>query len=879
MEKRSKILRNLVFAIAIIAGAPVLPSFAQIVATQTRVEMDVPSGAAISVANAVTGNPSTVPVVALITFAIDANDSYQYRAIASDPGNGTVLWSRDLGSACETRLDDYGLVTPLDNGDVIVTAQALDPVDPGTSCVMRLRAADGQVLWSRTLSASGATLAIYALVQDSQGQLLATGRKAGNAFNLRLDGQSGETLWEQEIPAAAGTTLRGFSIATNENSTVIHLLVKGSDGSSSLRLLGVATDSGNERWSLANCAGGQFIAYQRYANDIRLRMLADSTVEFVAACNDGSNATVELGRIQAETGVPVWQRTLATSSLTRAIIAVDGNLLVEGTLTVDGVELGVARLDTTDAHLQWSMPRPIAPPPMAPYTTNRYVIAGAYLHVLELFVELPDYATSATVATYAVDSGQFLGRFDVGFPVDDLVVPKTASIAAFGNGEVVVTALSGANRYVGSRLFETRLNGLGGLPGWSRQTSVMSPFPFKPTARIQTDRLMRLNDKGRSGVLLGGHGINGNNYDYPRAAKIDANDGRVLWRWQQDKGIRGDVAALFSDGEDNAILVGSNGWDNPSLLLSKLDGENGETLWEASGSVSRIALDGTLDGSGNILLLLESTSDDPGARQRVAKRSAFDGASLWEAVIPDSQYSDADERRVLVSPDGSVLVLGPWLTSSSAFGMQVTRLRNTDGTVEWRRKLPGLADSQPALLQALGNGDVIVVSNMRAWRIDGASGTIEWQKALPFPAFSMVLDGQGGIVVGGESANRRALARLDATTGLPLWTRQLPLMVASAFSERISSVEIAVDGKILAANGDGQDKQGLGAFALADGATHWETITASGSLGGGDSFPIAILQSPDGNIYSGSLLGESSSWTVTRITGPFADGIFASGYE
>jgi outer membrane protein assembly factor BamB len=866
-------------AVGLIAGATACPASAQNVATQTRVEMSVPSGAAIGVANPVTGNPSTAPVAAVVTFAVDSNDRYQYRVIANDPTTGNVLWSRDLGTACETRLSDYSLVTPLASGDVIVSVQALDPVSPGFSCVMRLRAVDGQVLWSRTLNAAGTTEAIYSLIDNGAGQLLVGGRKGSNALVLKLDVQTGQTLWEHEIPADPGTTLRVFAIAADASNAVVHVLAKASDGSSSLRLIGVAAESGSEQWNLAHCAGGQFVAYQRSGNDVRLRMLAGSTVEYVASCMDGGSPSVELGRIQAATGVAVWQRTLATSNLVRAVIGVEGNLLLEGDLLVDGAELGVARLDSGDAHLQWSMPRPAVSPPMEPYTSNRYVIAGSYLHVLEMHVVFSDYVTSATVATYAVDSGQFLGRFDAGFPVGDVVVPHTASMAAFGNGDVFVTVLSGRNRYVGSRLLQFRLNALDGQTAWSRQTSVMSPFPFKPTAAMQTDHLMAWNAKGRPGLIVGGHAFNGENYDYPRAAKIDAMDGHVLWRWQLDKGIRGNVAATFSDHQDNAILVGSNGWDNPLLLLAKLDGATGQPLWEAGDSVSRIALDGTLDASGNVLLLLESANEDVGARQRIAKRSAADGSSVWETVIPESAYSSEDKRRVLASPDGSVLVLGPWATDSVTFGMQVSRFSNATGSLEWQRKLPGLSSKETALMSVLANGDVIVATGASAWRIDAVTGNVEWQKTLPFFVFSMQIDAQGSIVIGGEQSGRRALARLDGSTGMPIWTRQLPLLDGTAFSERISAVAMADNGNILAASGDSWHGHGLARLALNNGATFWEMATANGNIGAGDSYPIALLQSQDGNIYSAGLLGEESSLTLTRITGPFADGIFASGYE
>lgn len=257
---------------------------------------------------------------------------------------------------------------------------------------------------------------------------------------------------------------------------------------------------------------------------------------------------------------------------------------------------------------------------------------------------------------------------------------------------------------------------------------------------------------------------------------------------------------------------------------------NGQTLWEANSSVSRIALDGTLDAAGNIMVLLESASADQGGRLRVAKRSAADGASLWETVIPESSDSSQDERRVLASPDGSVIVLGPWATDSSTFGMQIIRLANAGGSIEWRRKLPGLSEVVPTLMRVLANGDVIVATSASAWRINGATGNVSWQKSLPIAALSMAVDGQGSFVIGGfvsgiNQTDRRALARFNAATGVATWTHQLPLLISASYSERVSAVEIAADGNILAASGDDRNGQGLAEIALVDGATLWEAVT------------------------------------------------------
>lgn len=866
-------------------------AFAQNVAWQRPVSTNVPAGAAISMANAGLGGLPSSPLVAVVTFDSDTGDLYQYRAMATDPISGALLWSTDLGLACETRGSDYSLVVPLADGDIVVLAQVLDPLDPGHTCIKRLRAADGEVLWSRLLAEPGASLNLYSLVPDADGQLLAAGRKAANAIALRLDAQSGSTLWEREFVSDAGTTSRVVEVAAGANdATVLHLLDQvpgGSASSASLRLVGLSTATGEPRWGHSHCPGGAFVAYQRMANDVRLRMLADSSVEYASSCMAGSEPSVELGRFNAVTGVLIWQRGLSQSNLYRAVIDADGNLLLEGTLLVDANEVGVARLGANGGGLQWSLPRPAIPQGIPPYVSNRFIAAGPYLHVLELYVEFPDYVTSATLATYAAETGQFLARHDAGLPQHELVVPRFATIRAAGDGEVLIGALSGQNRYVGSRLFETRLHGVTGQVEWSRQTPVMAMHRLAPSGTWSSGRQMIWNDRGGPGVVLAGRGINPQNYDYPRAAKVSALDGRILWRWEPDKRVRGNIAAALDDGEGNLIMAGSNGWDDPPLLLAKLDGGDGHPLWEASAAADRAALDATLDPAGNILLLQDSASGDPDLSLRVSRRSASDGALLWETPIPESWISHEDARRLAIDTQGSVFALSSFWINESVYGMQVASLRNSDGMILWRRKLPGQSEIEAAQMQILPDGHVIVATRQKSWRLDGATGSVDWQAAWPIWTTTIAADGTGQIVAGGSQSNRRAVARIIAASGQVLWLRQLPLLDPASSSETISALTIANDGNILAAGGNNSDIQGVVAMALSDGATMWQAGTTGTSSGasadqalGSGYYPVGLLQASDRNVFfSGTLDGLQQTWTVHKVTGSFADGIFASGFE
>lgn len=891
--KKRMVLARFLIAIGLIAFNAPSPVNAQNLVWQSQVTTQVPAGAGVSMPNAAFGSPSLAPSVAVVTVETGLDDEYQYRAIAIDPANGFELWSTDLGAACGTENSAYSLVVPLPDGDVIIAAQAVDQVIPFLvtfTCIMRLSGSDGEVVWSSPQRAAGIKLNLYAVQLDKGGQIIATGRKGTDAILMRLDAASGSTLWQHQIPADSGSSLRGIAAVSGSNdTTVIHLLSQPSAGADTLKLVGISTASGSERWSLSQCPGGTYVAYQSSPNDVRLRMLADNSVEFVSQCVVDQIRTVEMGRINALTGVPVWQRTVTDSSLYRAVVDVDGYLYAEGKLTIDTLAVDLARLSPVDGSLMWSLAQTPLPPPMEPYLSRRIVAEGAYLHSLELINEL-DYVRIASIATYAAATGTLLGRYNVDLPPSENIVPRTFNIAAFGNGEILIGATSGQNRRVGSRLFETRLQALTGVASWLQQTPIMASHPLIPVEAYRSTRQMVWNDKGSAGVLLAGSGVNPNNYIYPRIAKLSAQDGRVLWQWEPDKRVRGNIAAALSDAQGDVIIAGSNGWDDPTMLLAKLDGGSGAQVWESLSAPQRPALDAALAADGAIMLLLGREEDVNGATMRVARYSASNGSEVWSVPMPEGEDQEIGQQRIALAADGSVLATSNFANADySVTGAQVARFRASDGVLQWRRKLPGVAGSTTALLLPLANGDLAVGTGNIVWRINGATGGIEWQKTLSFSPWSIVLDTQGQLITAGTSANHRNVTRLNASNGVILWSRELPFVDATSYSELASALSLSSDGDILVAGGDGNgnDRTLLAKLRTIDGATLWELATtatttraSSQQPAGSYSYPVAVLESPDRNIYfSGLVERDSTSWALSRVTGSFADGIFASGFD
>lgn len=866
-----------------VAIAVPVAALAQTVAWQAQVTTQVPAGDDVTMANAALATPPQSPTVALVLVETDLDDRYQYRAIATDPADGSQRWSTDLGPDCETRDSSYELVVPMPGGDAVVVVQGVDQASLLFSCVRRLSGVDGHVVWSNTLHPPGLSLNLYAMQVDAEGHLVAAGRKQGNALVMRMDADTGSELWQHEIVAAAGTSLRAIAaINGSGDRTVVHLLSQPASGDASLRLVGLSTSAGTERWNFPHCVGGLYVAYQSRENDVRLRMLADGTVEFASKCVAGQVPSVELGRLNALTGAVVWQRTLSESNMYSGFIDVNGFFHVEGKLRVDGIDVDLARLDPVDGALIWSLPQTPIPAPMEPYVSNQVVVTDAYVHVLERYIGIIDYVTSATVATYAASNGQLLGRAPVNLPPpNELAVPRSVSIGAFGDGDVLVATTTGANRRVGSRLLETRLRAVDGTIGWTRQTPIMAPHPLVPLAAFQSTRQMSWNDKGTPGIVLAGRGINPENYDYPRIAKLARLDGRVLWRWEPDKRVRGNVVAALGDEQGDLIVAGSNGWDDPPLLLAKLNGVDGSVLWEQSAG-ARPALDATLDAAGSILLALGS-DDAPISTVRVARYSAVDGQRLWEVPIQQGYEGEAGENRILAQADGSVVALSPYSDGAAGqSGMQVAKFATADGSLLWLRRLPGQTSSDPATPLSLPGGDLVVASRDLIWRVNGATGAVQWQKSLPQWTWSVIVDAEGQIMTAGAKDGLRTLARLNASNGAILWARQLPLGNATASSELASKLALASDGNILVAGGNGYDKNVLAKLAVSNGATLWELgMVPSTSVSTSQSrYPVGILESTDHNVYFGGLTDRDTvSWTLVRVTGSFADGIFGSGFD
>ena len=876
-------LNRFVVPIAAAALLAVSSALAQNVSWRTPVTVDVPSGSGIRLADTARDEPGSAISVAMVLLEGEGGEDYLYRAVATDPGTGEVLWSVDLGADCATWDATYSLVVPLPGGDSIVAAQAVESQIQGlgSTCIRRLSGTNGSVVWSRTLESANSLLYINDLAPDTEGRLVGGGRKGANAYAIGLDAQTGNTLWEREIPPTAGYYAPRIvaSVAGPGDIAVLQLYAVGA-GEPGQRLLGVSAGSGTERWSQSRCASGS-MAYRPSSSETRFRLLADASFEFVSDCLSGSVRRVELGRINALTGAPVWQRVLQQSGLGRAVIDSGGNLLLDGTLLIDSNEVGIARLDPASGSLQWSLPRPSETNGIPPYVTHVLVATETHVHVLELSVDVSSFVRSAALATYSATTGAFLGRFDVDLGGNGGVFKNFVGMRARSSGELVITALRAQSVNAGASLFETRLNVSTQASLWSQTHSLMAPRAFIPPAADHSIHQMAWSPVSEPGLVIGGSGVNQSGYSYPRAAKVSALDGRLLWRWQPDHGVRGFVSAVLSAGDGHVVVAGSNGWDDPSLLLTKLDGADGHPIWTSSPVESRPALAAALGSGDTILLLLRDDEVQPVNAIRVARYSAANGVRLWSTPVPDGTEGWDGEARVAAGQDGSVYTLSAYGDATTgAFGLQVARFSNDDGTMLWLRRLPGSDNSGTVALVPLANGDVIAADHGIAWRVGGGNGMVLWQRSLVGWTWTMSLDAQGRLYAGGQQNGQGTIWRLDPTNGTVASTTALPVSNALGHSELVSRLGLASDGNILAAAGDGYGGDVLAKLSPT-GTLLWRVPMAAPGISTGSSrYPVALLEAPDRNLFVGGLGNDwLATWTVSRVTGSFADGIFATGFD
>ena len=239
---------------------------------------------------------------------------------------------RTSSARCENLDTSQGLIEVLAGGDIVVAIHGHSISRHLYTCLARLRASDGAVVWSRTEQYPNVNATIHAAARDATDGILLTGRKGNVARVLRLDASSGAPLWERDIVGPNGAVLRGIAIASNATGDIaLQLLSTAVGGATSLLLEGLSIADGTTRWNVSRCPGA-FYSVDGQSEQVRVRHLADGTLVHGALCSTAGATSTELERINAKTGASLWRVELPQSS-GRFVIDEEGRTVLAGSLS------------------------------------------------------------------------------------------------------------------------------------------------------------------------------------------------------------------------------------------------------------------------------------------------------------------------------------------------------------------------------------------------------------------------------------------------------------------------------------------------------------------------------------------------------------------
>ncbi len=843
---------------------------AQDFAWRAGVTADVPAGEGVQALNHPTAGAAPDLLVAMMPYTA-ADGRSQYRAVASDAITGDARWAHDFGAACAIDGEAMARVATLADGSVTISMLATDTAQVSFACVARLRI-DGSTAWIRELRVAGVRVSINDLAADATGDVLAVGRQGDDAWMVRLAGDGGGTVWERRVSSGAGERLYAFEVARGSGTGVaVHVLATAPGGDRRLQVWSVSATTGDRQWSHTHCPGGTAAGLVQHDSG-RLRVIADGSIVFAAGCSAGSASSAHAGRLAAD-GAVVWERVFETSGLRHGFVDGHGNVLLEGRLVVAGQTVGTTRLDAALGQVSWSLPALPEPGP-GPSVTRQPFAVGDRVHVVERDEAVIGYVTGIALETYAATNGQRLARVVVPLPAADMIPSGYLRARAMADGDVVLAASVGRNRYDGQSLYETRLQPVGDTVRWSRRHAVAVPQRFDPTT------LSEAMIADASGFAIAGFAAAPGGYTYPALARFDATTRTTTWRWNASGHVRGRFGSIARGAGDHVVAAGFTGDYDAPWLLVRVAAATGQVVWQADPAFPGRGLH-VAEGAGRVVAGVEREGTSTAV---VAAFSAATGQWLWSATAAPGNQSEGGQR-VAAGPDGDTYAAARILRDGSD-SLQLRRLDGATGVTRWTWRGRDAASNElatPPIVQA--GGDVYVVARSRAWRLAGANGAVRWDVPLAVDASAALVDAQGDLVVGGQANNRWGVQKLRGVDGTTAWSRAHGPF-GPFTNERVSTLAIERDGRILAAGGEGYHNHTAAALDSATGDLAWHvdivTDTTNGmprGERGRNDYPIGVVQLPDGSVYTAAYSQPDPTLTVFKIAFPIIDAIFAHGFE
>ncbi|RYD15861.1 MAG: hypothetical protein EOP90_03400 [Lysobacteraceae bacterium] len=408
-------------------------------------------------------------------------------------------------------------------------------------------------------------------------------------------------------------------------------------------------------------------------------------------------------------------------------------------------------------------------------------------------------------------------------------------------------------------------------------------------------------DKGEPGFVLPGAAMLSpspwNTDITPYIAKLATRDGRLLWHWSlESEGLpEGRIARIAVDASGDVLATGTVRGESGSveLLLLKLDGSTGDVIWRVGSGVAGSGFDVALDAGGDAYVTHTGAAH---AGQVVAKYSGSSGSLLWSTAFADAQ-STWDDYKIVLGQDGNPVSAGFFVDfepSPAVRGTRIAKFASATGAVSWERRLVTTAhdfgDGHLQSFHLLQGGDLAVFTHLsvaqpQLYLIDGEDGAIRWHAWHDDMFFrSIAVTAPDRILLAGSTpgaAGDIPLVRsIDVQSGSQLAEFQFPGIGPPG---DIRWAWPATGGEmLLAATSESAGTRTIHALATdpASGDVLWRVdIATPGSI---ENAPQSLVQVADGSLFLGSMTvaaADDQTWTLYKLTGPFADDLFANGYD
>ncbi|MEO0068474.1 MAG: T9SS type A sorting domain-containing protein [candidate division WOR-3 bacterium] len=191
----------------------------------------------------------------------------------------------------------------------------------------------------------------------------------------------------------------------------------------------------------------------------------------------------------------------------------------------------------------------------------------------------------------------------------------------------------------------------------------------------------------------------------------------TLWTRRYDGPANGDeeACAVFTDGEDNVIVIGSSptlttGYDFVVFKYSPA----GESLWLArigsTGNTNDLVRAAKMDASGAIYLTGRTGS--AGNYNILTVKLNPDGSEAWRAIYEGSGGKNDEPTAMAIDASGNVFITG-YEADAGGYLDFVTIKYNADGTQAWAAKYDGGFGDDKGVDIALGPDGSVYVTGSR----------------------------------------------------------------------------------------------------------------------------------------------------------------------